>query len=109
MRLIDADELVEELASYLMGGLDMLKKYNGTDTWSDGLHTAWRCIDDAPTVYKWIPVTDRKPTHDGYFLGTLKSGSVGTVSYSPTRDRFWLGGYYCDVIAWMELPEGYKE
>ena len=96
MRLIDADKLLA----------DFKKHYFDNET---VIRCAEIAISNAPTVYEWIPVTERKPTHDGYFLGTLKSGNVGTVSYSPTRGRFWLSGYYCDVIAWMELPEGYKK
>ena len=49
-RLIDADETLRELGSYHIGGIDAIKKYNGENTWEDGLHTAWRVIDDAPTI-----------------------------------------------------------
>lgn len=49
-RLIDADELIRELASEHVGGLDAIKKYTNADTWTSGLHTAWRLIDDAETV-----------------------------------------------------------
>ena len=49
-RLIDADELINELASMHVGGLEAIKKYTGEDTWTSGLHTAWRTIDDADTV-----------------------------------------------------------
>ncbi len=49
-RLIDADEIIRELGSYHIGGLDAIKNYNGENTWEDGLHTAWRVIDDAETI-----------------------------------------------------------
>lgn len=49
-RLIDADALINELASEHVGGLEAIKKYTGADTWTSGLHTAWRTIDDADTV-----------------------------------------------------------
>ena len=49
-RLIDADELIRELASEHVGGLEAIKKYTNADTWTSGLHTAWRLIDDASTV-----------------------------------------------------------
>ena len=49
-RLIDADALINELANMHVGGLEAIKKYTGADTWTSGLHTAWRTIDDAPTV-----------------------------------------------------------
>ena len=49
-RLIDAEEFLRELGSYHIGGIDAIKKYNGENTWEDGLHTAWRVIDDAETI-----------------------------------------------------------
>ena len=49
-RLIDADALINELASEHVGGLEAIKKYTNADTWTAGLHTAWRTIDDADTV-----------------------------------------------------------
>lgn len=49
-RLIDADALINELASEHVGGLEAIKIYTGADTWTGGLHTAWRTIDDADTV-----------------------------------------------------------
>lgn len=51
-RLIDADALINELASEHVGGLEAIKKYTNADTWTAGLHTAWRTIDDADTVIK---------------------------------------------------------
>ena len=49
-RLIDADALINELASEHVGGLEAIKKYTNADTWTSGLHTAWRTIDDADTI-----------------------------------------------------------
>ena len=49
-RLIDADEILRELGSYHIGGLNAIKNYNGENTWEDGLHTAWRVIDDSETI-----------------------------------------------------------
>ena len=49
-RLIDADALINELASEHVGGLEAIKKYTNADTWTAGLHTAWRTIDDADTI-----------------------------------------------------------
>ena len=49
-RLIDGDALINELASEHVGGLEAIKKYTNADTWTSGLHTAWRTIDDADTI-----------------------------------------------------------
>lgn len=51
-RLIDADELIREIGSLHVGGIEAvsdLTKDRG-NTWDGGLHSAWREIDDAPTV-----------------------------------------------------------
>lgn len=52
---------------------------------------------------KWIPVTERLPEKDGQYLVTVKKG-------------YMLIGLWCgikedwgNVIAWMPLPEPYKE
>lgn len=53
MRLIDKDDLLVELGSYHIGGLDAIVHYDRTqhrDEWTEGLHTAWRVIDDAITI-----------------------------------------------------------
>ena len=49
-RLKDEEEILRELGSYHIGGIDAIKIYNGENTWEDGLHTAWRVIDDAETI-----------------------------------------------------------
>lgn len=49
-RLIDADALIEALADEHIGGLDAIKKAKSNDDWTDGLHTAWQVIEDAPTI-----------------------------------------------------------
>ena len=53
MSLIDRDDLLVELGSYHIGGLDAIIHYDATqhrDEWTGGLHTAWRAIDDAPVI-----------------------------------------------------------
>jgi hypothetical protein len=65
---------------------------------------------------KWIPVTERLPEHYDTYLVTVKDelhGGLHTIvcKYIPTNIVFrWFkqdinGG----VVAWMPLPEPYKE
>ena len=72
----------------------------------------------------WIPVTERLPEEDGRYLVTFKNGiKVCMVGYGSCK-RTVLGypighgwysleeaQYYAEdsIIAWMPLPEPYKE
>lgn len=72
----------------------------------------------------WIPVTERLPEEDGRYLVTFKNGiKVCMVGYGSCK-RTVLGypighgwysleeaQYYAEdsIIAWMHLPEPYKE
>ena len=52
---------------------------------------------------RWIPVSERLPEKDGYYLTT-------TMYYQVYRD-YWNGDNWDRtemVIAWMPLPEPYK-
>ena len=58
----------------------------------------------------WIPVAERLPEKSGEYLATLWSGCVIILNYSTEHKVF---NTYFDsdvpVIAWMPLPEAYKE
>lgn len=57
----------------------------------------------------WIPTDFALPAKDGKYIVTKIFGSVNVIDsiiYSSTA-REWQTS--CDVIAWMPLPEAYKE
>lgn len=62
----------------------------------------------------WIPCTERLPKEDGCYLVTIKwKGSYSGDTYVETtmaeyreKSKEWD---YVDVIAWMPLPEPYRE
>ena len=56
-----------------------------------------------PSAQRWIPVTKRLPENDDECLTILEDGLYYVQAYS---DGEW---YYDDVVAWMPLPETYKE
>lgn len=76
---------------------------------------------DIKPVQLWIPCNERLPKAGVRYLVTFKSGEVGYSDFrnkivlldgSVKKDVWETEIYYDDegeVIAWMELPEPYKE
>lgn len=48
----------------------------------------------------------KRPDKDGFYLVTTKTGKVRQARYYKAYDRFMDRD---NVIAWSEMPEGYKE
>ncbi len=63
-RLIDADAFKKHLASFVVGGEEAILKNGGGNYWIDGVHTAYREIDNMPTVEQphgtWIESKQKK-------------------------------------------------
>lgn len=61
---------------------------------------------------KWIPCSERLPAVDGMYTTTLSGELVGTnepfVGQVYFKDGYWEEDEDC-VIAWMPLPEPYRE
>ena len=96
MRPIDADKLKEVLS----------------DTF--GSRIVKEIIDNQPTVNEWTPCSERLPENgDGVLFTINKRIEIGV--YLKKRD-IWIcndeyGTVYdhSSVVAWMPLPEPYKE
>lgn len=60
---------------------------------------------------KWIPVSERLPEREGWYLVSLKNGNVQKAWYrvAPINQggSYWRGSIK-RPIAWMPLPEPYK-
>lgn len=113
MRAIDADALRDRLQSL------------GYDDWNQGATTTWaeafsECadmVDDAPTIEPephWILCRERLPEYSGRYLVSVLDGidrRTTVAPYHPQRRTWTLTGRmaYWKVIAWMPLPEPYKE
>ena len=70
-------------------------------------------IANGVTVQKWIPVTERLPEEDGYYLCCVKSFSFPGRTYINIlhcdKNGFQEGHIYTDdVTHWMPLPEAPK-
>ena len=89
----------------------------GQVEWSDQLikvSDAVNIIRELPSVTpqepKWIPVNEKLPDIHNYsenYLVALKRGCVCIGMFTECDGRNWWT--HDDVIAWMPLPESYKE
>lgn len=62
-----------------------------------------------PTIPQWIPVSERLPENEDYYLVTDDAGGMRTVEISffvPECESPWD---YVNVTAWMPLPKPYTE
>ena len=94
MRAIDADKLV----------------WRKTCHGSDCLYP--EDIENAETIFKWIPVSEELPDYNVEVLVTTAWNSI-TIA-EKCKNGFW---FICegavnaedeDILAWMPLPEVYK-
>jgi hypothetical protein len=63
----------------------------------------------------WIPVSERLPSEDGYYLVSCKGGNIHTDFFwcdngnGSKHNNTWLNTHQYEIIAWQPLPEPYKE
>ena len=90
-----------------------------------GWRYLWGLITKLPEEYKWIPVIERLPesgmTEDECFLKYVliqdEHGDMHLAHYD--KEMSWVNGWFMvdrksddfksEVIAWMSLPEPYKD
>lgn len=65
---------------------------------------AVEALEKLSSAQQWIPVTERLPEVNGDYLVTGRQGAVNKRRYD---DGHWYGNWA--VIAWMPLPEAYRE
>lgn len=63
---------------------------------------------------KWIPLDKEKPTRTGRYIITALEGDIVHVSVAlyQSQNDYWVltaRRAYWKVIAWMPLPEPYRE
>ena len=105
MRLIDADKLYK----YIDDEIYTTDKYAEVE---DILDIIAEFAEETPN--KWIPCSERLPERDESVLAYHRDVSFDYqyVSWIDDYSGKWAG--FCgslsdEVLAWMPLPEGYKE
>lgn len=106
MRLIDADALAERKYPTLTDD-DPARAYQVG--WNDAMDEV---MQYEPTVSGWIPVKERLPENSHRVIVCLEHGTVFSARYRKS-DNIWVNGFFdmshSKVVAWMPLPEAYKE
>lgn len=127
MRLIDADAFGNRLYH------EVFEKDSEDQRWDSGCWMRYRLFEkvlsEQPTVeqleQQWIPCSTRLPDRFGKMLVTFIPGTLWTyviiANYSDlmgiAKPCFWIGNVgkndfaniTSQVVAWMPLPEPYKE
>ena len=131
--MIDEGKLIEDMLNN--DGIDFRMDFN-TDTEESILESLREFVDrfrqgmielvqKQPKVGEWIPVSERLPSEKeawdydeeegiyepNEFIVMIEGAEVPTVLFYDTKYKEWsdgLDGVY-KVIAWMPLPEPYKE
>ena len=68
-------------------------------------------IQSMETSEKWIPCSERLPKKYEQVLCCNKDGRVFStaLTYVHPEYKYWYFGKHRSVIAWMPLPEPYRE
>lgn len=69
-------------------------------------------IKAAQTEQRWIPCSERVPeTEDKVLCQTVTKKGISNfvIGYYMKESNYWACGMNSNVIAWMPLPEPYKE
>ena len=105
--LISRSALLEDKV-FLCGGFVGDEYAKG---YMEALDKVEETIKNAPTVEpvrgEWIPVSERLPEKDGYFLITTSDNEIDIREYLYSKGWGWDG--FERVIAWQPLPEPYRK
>lgn len=69
-------------------------------------------LKNVPSAQQWIPVSERLPDEDASVLASIKNHSFEVAVGEIDGEVFWIVDGFIpldDVIAWMPIPEPFKE
>lgn len=104
---------------------DLIYRRDALDAleWKWAGKAAIDAIKDLPSAQQWIPCSERLPEidmshpHHEDYLVQYDSGGIDVASWSNVNwfwtdhvtEPYWNCVQFAKVIAWMPLPESYKE
>ena len=81
------------------------------DGWNDKDNIKYCNMAVKALEQRWIPVTEKLPEDDGYYFVTFQRNLLTRTeqytSISEFREDSWTE--FGHVVAWMPLPEPYRE
>ena len=108
MRLIDADALDKFLED-----AEIESRENRKYVFASAINTIrGNVLFDIPTVNQWIPVSEGLPEEGTEVLGTDRNGCIRHVYKDKSRLYEFATveeGMHLGIVAWMPLPDPYKE
>lgn len=129
--MIDENKLIDELnkkskefdneCSYFLNKCEFQEAYRCAGK-TLGIVAAMEIVNEQEKIEfsfsrmenEWIPISERLPESDGFYLATLDGEIVGEdrpfTGLAEFKDGKWIDDeedYKC-VIAWQSLPEPYK-
>ena len=115
-RLIDADMLLTKARTFLEKAKTDAY-YSGSREVKANWDDAMRLIKEMPTASRWIPCSELLPKYGKTVLITNDKGNVsygrfrGVEFWKEDGDNYWTWKKNTieHVLAWMPLPEPYKE
>ena len=104
--------MTREEANNKIGELAMYARSQGwDDEYTDAVNMAIKALEQESCedcVSRWIPVSERFPEEAGRYLTTCDFNTSGRYVSIQVWDDGWGDCGDC-VVAWMALPEPYRE
>ena len=108
--MIDVDALTKRLVEFCNKSCPYTAKARNVMCGSCFMGLALEAVEDAPTIepdLKWIPCSVRLPKEEGEYLVSFDDGFIATTGYYEGDFELWADAG--EPLAWMPLPEGYRE
>ena len=96
--------------------IEAIKKWEASYTWDEfvrnhndnlGYYAPSDVVKELPSAQQWIPYSKGDEVPLGRYLVQCENGEMHTGSFTAWG---WMFGYYVPhVVAYMPLPEPYKE
>jgi hypothetical protein len=104
----------ELLKKYIEADIQILEERDAFITYVELIDELQEAIEQDEKENGWIPVSERFPESSGTYQVTCMDGRIYRSTYAKFQNklkRWELTGArsYWKVIAWMPLPEPYKE